>query len=331
MIPSAPLISVVIPTINRPQLVAGAVDSALGQSLREIEVIVVIDGPDETTRRVLRAIDDPRLRVVPLAKNVGLGEARRAGTDAARGPWIALLDDDDTWLPRKLEIQLDAAQRSRYRLPIVTCRVVACRQSGQVVRPQRCLAQGEALSEYLFCKTRLIGGEGTILPSTLLVPRELFRDTRCRFRPVPFEGSDWLLRAIQCEGVGVEFARTPEPLAVYRCEETRARIGNSRNWREALAWGNDEATCLTPRARAGFILNRVSFEAKRAGNAHAFWPLAREAFRRGRPRMMDLLAHTIIWLLPLKTRFSIAAFVRRRFPSHNSADPRPHRAPINTL
>ena len=165
----------------------------------------------------------------------------------------------------------------------------------------------------------------------LISAGELFRDTRCRFRPVPFEGSDWLLRAIQCEGVGVEFVCTPEPLAVYRCEETRARIGNSRNWREALTWANDEATCRTPRARAGLILNRVSFEAKRAGNARAFWSLAREAFRRGRPTMMDLLAHTIIWLLPLKARFSIAAFVRRRFPSHNSTDPRPHRAPINTL
>src|SRR5208282_1398652 len=60
MIPSAPLISVVIPTINRPQLVTGAVDSVLRQSLRDIEVIVVIDGPDEATQRVLQTIDDPR-------------------------------------------------------------------------------------------------------------------------------------------------------------------------------------------------------------------------------------------------------------------------------
>jgi len=312
MIPSAPLISVVIPTINRPQLVAGAVDSALGQSLREIEVIVVIDGPDETTRRVLRAIDDPRLRVVPLAKNVGLGEARRAGTDAARGPWIALLDDDDTWLPRKLEIQLDAAQRSRYRLPIVTCRVVACRQSGQVVRPQRCLAQGEALSEYLFCKRGLLGGEGLILPSTILAPRAVFDATRFRYRGAAFEGSDWLLRAMQRDGVGVEFVLTPEPLVLWNCDETRARMSASRDWRASLTWANAQDNLLTPRARSGFILNRVSLEARRAGDGGAFWLLSREAFRRGRPTLSNLLAHAVTWLLPLRLRASITARVGRR-------------------
>src|SRR5208282_582118 len=121
--------------INRPQLVTGAVDSVLRQSLRDIEVIVVIDGPDEATQRVLQTIDDPRLRILPLPENVGLGEARRAVTHAARGPWVALLDDDDTWLPQKLAIQLDAARRSRHRQPIVTCRVIACRQRGKVVRP----------------------------------------------------------------------------------------------------------------------------------------------------------------------------------------------------
>jgi len=313
MIPSEPLISVVIPTINRPQLVTGAVESALCQTLREIEVIVVVDGPDDATRRVLQAIDDPRLRVLPLPENVGLGEARRTGTDAARCRWIALLDDDDSWLPRKLEIQLDTAQRSRYRLPIITCRVIACRQYGQVVRPQRCLAEGEVLSEYLFCKRGAPGGEGLILPSTILAPRDLFCETRFRYRAASFEGSDWLLRAIQHQGVGVEFVPDPEPLVVWKCDETRTRMSASRDWRASLAWVNAHANLLTPRARAGFILNRVSLEARRAGDASAFWLLSREAFKRGRPTVSNMLAHAITWLIPLRLRASIAATLGGRF------------------
>lgn len=322
MIPSDPLISVVIPTINRPQMVTGAVVSALRQTLRELEVIVVVDGPDESTRRVLRAIDDPRLRVLPLPENVGLGEARCAGTDAARGQWIALLDDDDTWLPRKLQIQLDTAQRSRYRLPIITCRVIACRQHGQVVRPQRCLAQGEALSEYLFCKHGPLGGEGLILPSTILAPRDLFCETRFRYRGASFEGSDWLLRAIKYDGVGVEFARDPEPLALWNCDETRTRMSAGRDWRASLAWANAQASLLTPRARAGFILNRISLEARRAGDASAFWLLSRESFKRGRPSVSNLLAHAITWLMPLRLRASIAARVGRRFEGQIPRRPR---------
>ena len=308
MSPSEPLISVVIPTINRPQFVTAAVDSALRQSLREIEVIVVVDGPDEETLRALRPIKDPRLRVLPLRENVGLGGARHAGVDDAQGRWIALLDDDDEWLPQKLEIQLDAAQRSRHRLPIISCRVIARTQHGDVVRPLRCPAEGEALSEYLFCKTRLRGGEGLILPSTILAPRDLLRYIRFRFRRAPFEGSDWLLRAIRCEGVGVEFVATREPLAIWHCEETRARISNTRSWRASLAWANSEATLLTPRARSSFILNRVSREARRDGDLSAFWLLPWEAFRRGRPSVISLLAHAIVWLLPRRVRSWIAAY-----------------------
>jgi glycosyltransferase involved in cell wall biosynthesis len=311
MSPSEPLVSVVIPTIKRPRLVTRALDSALRQSLREIEVIVVVDGPDEATLRVLRAIGDPRLRVVPLRENVGVGAARHAGADAARSRWIALLDDDDEWMPQKLEIQLETARRSRYRLPIITCRVIARSEHTDAVRPRQCLNRGEELSEYLFCKTRLFGGEGLILPSTILVPRDLLGHVRFRYRGASYEGSDWLLRAVEHEGVGVEFALTPEPLALWCCEETRPRMSMTGSWRASLAWVDTQATLLTSRARSGFILNRVSLEARRAGDASAFWLLSWAAFRHGRPTLIDLFAHAITWLLPLRLRASISELIGR--------------------
>jgi glycosyltransferase involved in cell wall biosynthesis len=324
---SEPLVSVVIPTVNRPQLVARAVNSALRQSLHAIEIIVVVDGPDDATFRALRTIDDPRLRVLPLRENGGPGAARHAAADGARGRWVALLDDDDEWLPQKLERQLDTALRSPHRWPIITCRVIARSERGDVVRPRRIPTQGERLSEYLFYKTRLRGGEGLILPSTLLAPRDLLCDTRLRFRRVPFEGSDWLLRIVEREGVGVEFVPTREPLAIWHCEDMRPRRSSTRNWRASLAWANTDAPFLTPRARASFILNLVSLDARRAGDTCALWQLPREAFRSGRPNLTSLLTHAIIWLLPLRTRFSIAAFINRRFPSHAAGAPA-HRAAL---
>ena len=316
MSPSKPLVSVVIPTINRPHLMTGAVASALGQDLRKIEVIVVVDGPDDETIRALQSIKDSRLRILGLPENVGLGGARHAGIDGARGQWVALLDDDDEWLPQKLTIQLDAALRSRHRFPIITCRVIARTPYSDALRPRRSLKEGEALSEYLFCRSRLLGGGGLILPSTLFAPRELFRDVRFRFRGAPFEGSDWLLRANQREGVGVEFVDTCEPLVVWRCDDSRARMSNTGNWRASLDWVNTQSGLISPRARAAFLLIRVSLEARRAGDAAAIWTLPREAFAHGRPTAIDLLTHAIIWLVPPKVRFAISAFLSRRLSSH---------------
>jgi len=224
---------------------------------------------------------------------------------------------------------LATARRSRHQFPIITCRFIARTQHGDLVLPRRCPTEGEALSEYLFCQTRLLGGEGLILPSTILAPRDLLRDIRFRFRGAPFEGSDWLLRAIQRDGVGVEFVATRMPLAIWRGEETRARMSNTRNWRASLAWANTQANLLTPTARASFILIRVSLEARRVGDASAFWLLPWEAFRRGRPTIISVLAHTIIWLVPRRARFWIAAFMTRRFPSHDAADDQP-RTPISS-
>src|SRR5687768_2514241 len=90
-----PAVSVVIPTRARPELVRRAVRSALDQTLRDIEVVVVVDGPDPPTRQTLADIDDSRLRVVELAERGGAPAARNAGVRHARGRWTALLDDDD--------------------------------------------------------------------------------------------------------------------------------------------------------------------------------------------------------------------------------------------
>jgi len=107
-----------------------------------------------------------------LPRNGGVGEARNAGVAETRGDWIALLDDDE-WLEGKLAAQLAVARGSRYTCPIVSCRFVARTKHGDVVLRRRTPGSGETVSEYLFCQKRLLGGEGLILPSTMLAPREL--------------------------------------------------------------------------------------------------------------------------------------------------------------
>jgi len=302
---SDPRVSVVIPTIGRPQLVGRAIRSALGQSVPPLEVIVVVDGPDDATVREVRRIDAETVRLVALPERVGLGRARGAGIASARGPWIALLDDDDEWLPPKLELQLRGARQSAHRYPVIATRFIDRRAHGDVVLPERLPGMDEPLADYLFCRPRLRVAEGVVLPSTMLFPRSLAEQVAFRFAQFPHEGSDWLLRAVRCDGVGLEFAPTMEPLAIRHAETARTRMSSTNDWRGSLAWAQDNAHLLTPRAHAAFLLTRASLEAKRGADLRAAGLLVWEAFRRGRPTSTSLASHAVLWLVPERLRFEL--------------------------
>ncbi|MFZ0612874.1 MAG: glycosyltransferase [Desulfobacterales bacterium] len=99
------LISVIIPTYNRAWVVRDAIDSVLGQSHADFELIVVDDGSTDGTPRILDAYGD-RLQVIRQERG-GVSAARNRGIAAAAGPLVALLDSDDLWLPNKLAVQVD--------------------------------------------------------------------------------------------------------------------------------------------------------------------------------------------------------------------------------
>jgi glycosyltransferase involved in cell wall biosynthesis len=107
-----PLVSVIIPTRDRLELLQRAVASARAQSERRIEVIIVDDASTDGTPAYVASLPalDARIRVVRNASPVGGGGARNAGVERSRGSWVAFLDDDDEWMPRKLERQLQAIE-----------------------------------------------------------------------------------------------------------------------------------------------------------------------------------------------------------------------------
>jgi glycosyltransferase involved in cell wall biosynthesis len=98
-----PVITVVITTKNRMTLLLRAIDSVLNQTWRSLELIVVDDGSDLP---VVLPHSDPRLRLIRNDTSRGLSEARNIGFRAASGEYLCMLDDDDWYLPHKLEQQL---------------------------------------------------------------------------------------------------------------------------------------------------------------------------------------------------------------------------------
>jgi glycosyltransferase involved in cell wall biosynthesis len=106
-----PEVSVVVPTRNRWALLErSALASARRQEDTACEVIVVDDGSTDETPDRLAELRDDRVRVIRLEERRGVAVARNAGIEAARGEWVAFLDDDDVWSPRKLRVQIDAAR-----------------------------------------------------------------------------------------------------------------------------------------------------------------------------------------------------------------------------
>lgn len=112
-----PFISIVIPTYNRAHSVNTAIDTVLAQTFADYEIIVIDDGSTDNTKDVLRPYAD-KIHYIYQA-NKGVSAARNAGIKAAQGEWIAFLDSDDEWLPRKLELQvLDVHQ---YPEAVLSC------------------------------------------------------------------------------------------------------------------------------------------------------------------------------------------------------------------
>ena len=106
----SPKVSVVIPVFNRPAAVRRAIESVLAQTCQDFEIIVVDDGSTDETPAVVAGLADPRMTLIQHEGNRGGSAARNTGLRAASAEYVAFLDSDDEWLPRKLERQLEVFQ-----------------------------------------------------------------------------------------------------------------------------------------------------------------------------------------------------------------------------
>lgn len=263
-----PKVSVVIPTRNRPALVVRAVKSALAQTLVELEIVVVIDGPDDATADAIAKITDARVSMIALPRSVGGAEARNIGIRKSRGEFIGLLDDDDEWSPDKLSRQLEIASKSPTRYPVVTCRLIARHATNDEVWPTRRMRTTESMSDYLLCREASIRqGEGFIQTSTLLVPRALLL-------LVPFESGlprhqdwDWLIRASVYPGV--KFLWVWDTLVTYHIGASRTSVSSDRSLAASMNW-IDGNRLVSSKAKAYFYATQIAVRCK---SPFTFWSI----------------------------------------------------------
>jgi glycosyltransferase involved in cell wall biosynthesis len=314
-----PTVSVVIPTHQRPELLLErALPSALGQTLENLEVIVVVDGPDPATLAALGAVTDPRLRVVALPEGVGGAEARNVGVRHARAEWVALLDDDDEWLPHKLEAQVQAARQSPHRFPVVACAWIVRRPGSDTWGPARPLDPGEPIGDYLIARKTLLTPDCGLTSSLLLTRRELLLRVPFTAGLPKHQDWDWMLRVDGLDGV--VFTILPETSAVTYYGSGRPQMSNSLDWRWSLAWAKDHHRHgrLTNKAYVAFLVTKLAVRAVEEGAGDARWVLLREVLA-SRPRVFELLRYIGIWGLPPRVRRGLRRALGRWRPSARRA------------
>lgn len=107
-----PLVTVVVPTHKRPDFLKRTMESILSQTYRNIELIVVSNGRNPANETAARSFNDPRVRYVDQDNSGGPSGPRNHGIRLAQGQYIAFCDDDDLWLPKKLEKQVAGLEAS---------------------------------------------------------------------------------------------------------------------------------------------------------------------------------------------------------------------------
>ena len=161
------LLSIIIPTYNRPHFLPRAVNSALQQTVEEVEVIVVDDGSDEA----VHLPEHSRLKVIRLSQNSGNAVARNVGLKAANGQYVTYLDDDDQLLPNMAQVPLEALKNTALPKPVAALSgLEVIKPDGEVI--DRRLPPTLPLGSHFFLED-IQPSKSYLSKQTLVVEREL--------------------------------------------------------------------------------------------------------------------------------------------------------------
>ena len=322
-------VAVVIPTIGRPSLV-DAVRSAVRQEPPPAEVVVVFDGSDPGALPDMSADDWPSVRVVRTGGRCGPNAARMLGVRHSQAELVAFLDDDDEWLPGKLDAQLRLYRElsARHRFPLVTCPAEVVTPSGRTVEiaPAAPLTPHVALDRYLFERRKVMADGFAMGSSTLLCSRALLEEEPLDESIRLHEEWEWVLRASRRDDVVV--ASTRAALIRYVNQPVGRSASRPRGgWRKSLEFA--ELVGLTGRARGDFLLSVSAGMAIAHGERMRALRIAGLAWRTAKPGPHAWLVFILQWLFPARLLVGgvrVARFLLR--PPFRRSDGRGSGAPV---
>jgi glycosyltransferase involved in cell wall biosynthesis len=211
--PPAPIVSVIVPTFDSARTVEATLASALGQTLADLEVVVVDDGSRDDTPARVEAVArrDPRVRLL-VQPNRGVAAARNAAIAASRGAFVAPLDADDLWHPTKLARQLARFETAGPRTGLVYAWTTIVDEAGAPLAAAPAWRAEGAVLPLLLCH-HFIGSASC--PLIRREPLEAIGGYDASLLAAGAQGcEDWDLALRLAERC--EFAVVPEYLVYYR-------------------------------------------------------------------------------------------------------------------
>ena len=179
-----PTVSIILPVYNRATTLARCVESVRAQTFADWELIAVDDASSDGSVVVLESFRDPRIHILRHERNGGPGAARNTALRAARGEFVALIDSDDEWLSRKLEVQM--ALFTAGDCDLCGCEYWLCEGEKET---RVTLPEPPSWREALHLQCRL--GNGT----TLVVRRDVVGEVGLLDEELrTYEDWDWVLR-----------------------------------------------------------------------------------------------------------------------------------------
>lgn len=261
-----PLISVVIPTFNRPFFLKRAIDSVINQNYTKFEVIVVVDGISDETEKLIEEIKqnhDIKLKLIQTEEKVGGSEARNIGARFARGELIALLDDDDEWFSDKLSSQVNLMKKNNLSVnDDFLCftsleRYKEKKQENYDKLPNVDYADSnkKSIADYLF-ETKGLRNIGFIQTSTVLIPKHIIIDTPFTKGLIKHQDWDWLLNVDSAHNLKI--IQVEEPKIIYHSDVPKdTRVGYVNRWRFTEEWGATHRNSFSKLGYESFLLNYV--------------------------------------------------------------------------
>ncbi len=190
-------VSVIIPTYNRPAQTINAIESVLNQTFTDFELIVVDDcsSPAFSFDQSGRILNSP-LQIITLEQNSGVSAARNRGIKDARGEWIAFLDSDDLWEPKKLAVQMEwLRENPSYR--ICQTQEIWIRNGKRVNQPKQWRKKADEIFTESLERTM-------VSPSSVMLHRSLLDEVGVFDENLPAcEDYDLWLRICRSEKVGL--------------------------------------------------------------------------------------------------------------------------------
>jgi glycosyltransferase involved in cell wall biosynthesis len=239
-----PIVTVVIPTRDRRELLVRAIKSVLDQTIPGVEIIVVDDG-SQSDLGLSEAGLAGRLRLARNPIAVGAQQSRLIGTRMARGKFVALLDSDDWWSKDKLERQLEVA--AAHAGAFLSCRVTVSKGSLRKEAPWRPLNKGERVEDFLYVR------RGMLQTSTVLAERNIMVSLLEESAAYNIHNDTMLF--LEAQRRGLDIIQISEPLAFFDDNPRPDRISyDARRLAASISWFNHVSPEWSVEARKGFML-----------------------------------------------------------------------------